>query len=116
MSPSFKVKPARFSGEMVAMQQLSGMDAMFVHQETPRTPMHITPVMIYDPSTSPEKPIRYKRILQTFTHNLHKSAIFRRKLATVPWNMDNPYWMEDGKFDLEHHVRHVALPKPGDWR
>ncbi len=98
------------------MQQLSGMDAMFVHQETARTPMHITAVMIYDPSTAPDKPVRFKQILQTFGYNLHKSPLFRRKLATVPWNLDNPYWLEDGKFDLEYHVRHVSLPKPGDWR
>jgi len=30
--------------------------------------------------------------------------------------MDAPYWVEDPDFDLEFHVRHIALPKPGDWR
>ncbi|MFK5073232.1 wax ester/triacylglycerol synthase domain-containing protein, partial [Klebsiella pneumoniae] len=28
----------------------------------------------------------------------------------------HPYWIEDPEFDLEYHVRHIALPKPGDWR
>ncbi len=96
------------------MQQLSGMDTMFIHQESVRTPMHITAVMIYDPATAPEQPVRFKHILETFGNNLHKSPLFRRKLATVPLQLDEPYWIEDGKFDLEHHVRHVALPKPGD--
>ncbi len=98
------------------MQQLSGMDAMFVHQESTRTPMHITSVLIYDPATAPQKPIRFKEILQAFEYNLHKTPVFRRKLVAVPWNLDNPYWIEDSTFDLEYHVRHVALPKPGDWR
>jgi len=30
--------------------------------------------------------------------------------------MDYPYWVEDENFELENHVRHIALPKPGDWR
>ena len=30
--------------------------------------------------------------------------------------LDHPYWVEDSNFDLEFHVRHIALPKPGDWR
>ena len=34
----------------------------------------------------------------------------------VPLDLDLPYWVEDDRFDLEYHVRHIALPKPGDWR
>ena len=47
---------------------------------------------------------------------LHRSPIFRQKLRTVPFGLDEPYWIEDENFDLEYHVRNVALPKPGDWR
>ena len=34
----------------------------------------------------------------------------------VPFDLDHPYWVEDESFDLEYHVRHIALPSPGDWR
>ncbi len=34
----------------------------------------------------------------------------------MPLELDFPYWIEDESFDLEYHVRHIALPKPGDWR
>ena len=34
----------------------------------------------------------------------------------VPFDLDHPYWIEDPEFDIEFHVRHIALPKPGDWR
>jgi diacylglycerol O-acyltransferase len=34
----------------------------------------------------------------------------------VPLGLDHPYWVDDEHFDLEYHVRHIALPKPGDWR
>jgi hypothetical protein len=28
--------------------------------------------------------------------------------------LDHPYWIEDPDFDVEHHLRHRALPRPGD--
>ena len=42
--------------------------------------------------------------------------MLRRKLARVPLDLDYPYWIEDRDFDLDHHVRHLTLPAPGDWR
>ncbi len=51
-----------------------------------------------------------------FASRLDRSPIFRRKLAEVPFALDLPYWIDDEHFDLEFHVRHIALPKPGDWR
>jgi WS/DGAT/MGAT family acyltransferase len=30
--------------------------------------------------------------------------------------VDYPYWVDDDKFDLEFHIRHIALPEPRDWR
>ena len=34
----------------------------------------------------------------------------------MPFSLDQPYWIDDDQFDLEFHVRHIALPRPGDWR
>ena len=47
---------------------------------------------------------------------LSRSPLFRRRLQRVPLALDHPYWVDDEHFDLEYHVRHIALPKPGDWR
>ncbi|MEZ5571836.1 MAG: wax ester/triacylglycerol synthase family O-acyltransferase [Halioglobus sp.] len=98
------------------MQQLTEMDSNFLQQESPRTPMHISPVIVYDQSEREGGKVRYKEILTVFERNLHKSAIFRRKLAGGAMGLDTPFWVEDEDFDLEFHVRHLALPKPGDWR
>jgi diacylglycerol O-acyltransferase len=38
----------------------------------------------------------------------------RRRLVTTPFNIDHPYWIEDPDFDLVHHLRHRAVPRPGD--
>ncbi len=98
------------------MEQLTELDYSFVQMESSRTPMHITPVMFYDQSGVKGGKLRFKDILKVFERNLHKSAVFRRKLAGGAFGFDTPYWIEDPDFDLEFHVRHIALPKPGDWR
>jgi len=98
------------------MKQLSPTDSLFVFNETPSTPLHISPLLIYDPPAKNGAPIRFKDILKRFEERLYKSPVFRRKLSRVPLDLDRPYWVEDETFDLEFHVRHMALPKPGDWR
>jgi len=98
------------------MQQLSGLDASFVYFETPARPMHVAGVSIYDPSTAPGGKVTYKGILASFEERLHLARTFRQKMVPVPLNLDHPYWVEDKDFDLEFHVRHIALPAPGDWR
>jgi len=98
------------------MQQLTGIDTLFLTQETERTPLHISPLLIYDPSTAPGGKVRFKDILRLFGSRLHLAPIFRRRLVEVPMGLDYPYWVEADDFDLEFHVRHIALPQPGDWR
>lgn len=98
------------------MQQLSGQDASFVYLETPHTPMHIGSVGIYDPSTAPGGFVRFKDILRFIQDRLAGARSFRQRLVRVPFDLDHPYWIEDPEFDIEFHVRHIALPKPGDWR
>ena len=98
------------------MQQLSAQDASFVYLETPHTPMHIGSVGIYDPSTAPGGFVRFKDILAFIQQRLGGARSFRQRLVRVPFDLDHPYWIEDPEFDIEFHVRHIALPKPGDWR
>ena len=98
------------------MQQLSGLDASFVYFETPARPMHVAGVSIYDPSTAPGGEVTFKGILANFHERIHLARTFRQKMVPVPLNLDHPYWIEDKDFDLEFHVRHIALPAPGDWR
>jgi hypothetical protein len=40
----------------------------------------------------------------------------RRKIVQVPFGLGYPFWVDDDLFDIDFHVRHFALPKPGDWR
>lgn len=98
------------------MEQLSGQDASFVYLETPTTPMHIGSLGIYDPSTAPGGKVRFKEILSFVESRLAGARSFRQRLVRVPFDLDHPYWIEDPDFDIEYHIRHLALPAPGDWR
>ena len=98
------------------MRQLSGHDASFLYAETIHANSNVTFVQIYDQSTVPGGTLRFKTILAHIQSRLHRSPIFRSKLLRVPLELHEPYWVEDEVFDLEYHVRHIALPKPGDWR
>ncbi len=98
------------------LRQLQGMDASFVALETKNSPMHIGSLLIYNPATAPGGFVRFKDILAFFESRMQLSRTMRQRLVRVPFDLDYPYWIEDPDFDLEYHVRHVALPEPGDWR
>jgi len=98
------------------LRQLQGMDSSFVALESPNSPMHIGNLLIYNPETAPGGFVRFKDILDFFRSRMQLSKTMRQRLVRVPFDLDYPYWIEDPNFDLEYHVRHVALPKPGDWR
>jgi diacylglycerol O-acyltransferase / wax synthase len=98
------------------MRQLSAHDAGFLYSDTTHSNANVTLVQIYDQSTAPGGKVRFKSILAHIESRLSGLPIFRSKLQRVPLDLDHPYWVDDPNFDLEYHVRHIALPKPGDWR
>src|SRR5512135_2313376 len=98
------------------MRQLSRNDALFLASESAHSNSNVSLIQIYDPSTAPGGRLQFKSILALVQSRLHLSPVFRQKLRSVPFGLDEPYWIEDENFDLEYHVRHIALPKPGDWR
>ena len=102
------------------MEPLTSLDASFILADMPGRPMHISSISIYDPSTSvagPDgSPLRFNQIMERFRDAIYDVPMLRRRLVTVPANLDFPYWIEDPDFDIEFHVRHIALPKPGDWQ
>ncbi|MDQ1630984.1 MAG: diacylglycerol O-acyltransferase / wax synthase [Frankiaceae bacterium] len=97
------------------MQQLTGLDAAFLALETPTVYGHVGSICILDPSTATE-PFTLEHITEVVQSRLHLLPPFRRRLVEVPFGVDQPYWIEDPDFDIEFHVRELALPSPGDDR
>lgn len=98
------------------MRQLSGADSMFLQFERGNNFMHVASLALYDPSTAPDGGVRFKDVLNHFTTRIAQFPQFRRRLVSLPFSLDRPYWIEAASIDVEFHVRHIALPHPGDWR
>ena len=65
-----------------------------------------------DPSDAPE-PLTLARLTEVMAERLPLVPVLRRKLLNVPFGLDQPYWIDDADFDIEYHVREIALPRPG---
>lgn len=99
------------------MHQLSPQDAQFLYLESDHNLTNVTCVFTYDPSSVPGgRIVRFKDILAHVESRLHMSPLCRRRLVRVPLELDYPYWVDAEHFDLEYHVHHGRLPRPGDWR
>ena len=95
------------------MQQLTGLDAAFLAMETSSVFGHVGSICVLDPTSAPE-PLTLDRLTRLIEARLHLLPPFRRRLVQVPFGLDQPYWIEDPDFDIEYHVRELALPAPGD--
>jgi diacylglycerol O-acyltransferase / wax synthase len=98
------------------MRQLSATDSFFLFCERREAPNHIGILQIYDPAAMPGGPLTFEEMLADLERRLHLSRAFREKVASARLGLDFPYWVDDPNFDLEYHVRHLALPRPGNWR
>ncbi len=94
------------------MQQLTGLDASFLALETANTTGHVGGLSILDPAGAP-KPLTLARLTEVMAERLPLVPVLRRRLLNVPLGLDQPYWIDDPDFDIEYHVRELALPRPG---
>jgi WS/DGAT/MGAT family acyltransferase len=94
------------------MQRLSGIDSTFVSLETPSHHMHVSMVATLDPTEMPGG-YSFEKIRGLIESRLPRIPLFRRRLMTVPFGLHHPIWVEDPDFDLDYHVRRVAVPAPG---
>jgi diacylglycerol O-acyltransferase / wax synthase len=93
------------------MKRLSFVDALFLYMETPETPMHIASVTIFKP-VSPRDDF-FGRFREHVAARLDLLPSYRRRLEPTPLGIDHPAWVIEDKLDLDYHIRHEALPKPG---
>jgi diacylglycerol O-acyltransferase len=94
------------------MKHLSGLDATFLHLETPEMPMHVGSLNVLDLPKG-YKGDFYEDAKAFMASRIHLADVFTRKLALMPFDMSNPVWVDDEDIDLDYHVRHITLPKPG---
>jgi diacylglycerol O-acyltransferase len=101
----------------VAHSRLGFLDRSFLHLETPTSPMHIAGLATFDtgPLRTRDGGIDIDKIRDYIAARLHLIPRYRQRLAYVPLE-NHPVWVDDEHFNIHYHLRHIALPKPGDAR
>lgn len=96
-------------------ERLSAQDASFLPYETRNTHMHITWTWIFDAGKlrTSEGGVDVERIRAYVASRLHWIPRYRQRLSYIPLEND-PIWIDDDRFNIHYHVRHSALPHPGD--
>lgn len=97
------------------MKHLSGIDASFLHLETPEMPMHVGSLNIFDLPKGYGGDF-YEAVKAHIAGRMHLAEVFERKLAQMPFELSDPVWVDDSDVDLDYHIRRVTLSKPGTFR
>ncbi len=94
--------------------RLTAMDNTFLLSETPTTPMHVAAIEIFEvgPLRTKAGGIDIAKIRAAYESALDRIPRYRQKLLWIPIE-DRPVWIDDPDFNLDYHVRHVSLPRPG---
>src|SRR5262245_62066781 len=98
------------------MRQLTSLDAQFLALEDGRNHGHVSTAATSAPATTASGELTLDDIRAVIEERLHLLPPFRWRLAEVPLGIDYPYWVDDPDFDLDFHLRELALPAPGDER
>ena len=93
------------------MKQLSRDDATYLFVETHECPEHNCALMICDPSEAPG--FSFDSVTDLLAARLPELPVLRCRVTGAPLGVNRPWAVEDSEFDLDYHVRRIAVPSPG---
>ena len=98
-------------------ERLSALDAHFLDLEDEGVHMHVAVVLLCDaePLTLEDGRLDVESIRGFIESRLFALPRYRQRLARIPLER-HPIWVDDASFNIQYHVRHVGLPRPGDER
>lgn len=98
-------------------ERLGALDASFLGLEDSNCHMHVGAVCLFDaaPLRTSEGGVDIEKIRAAIHARLHLVPRFRQRIAYIPYE-NHPIWVDDNRFRLAYHVRHTAVPHPGDER
>jgi WS/DGAT/MGAT family acyltransferase len=91
------------------LDRLTAVDASFLTNETSASHMHVGAILIFDGEPPP-----YVDLVEHVRGRLDQVPRFRQRLVVPPLEAGRPLWADDANFNLSYHIRHSALPAPGD--
>jgi diacylglycerol O-acyltransferase len=93
------------------------LDAGFLHLETREAPMHVAGLNLFEFPKGANQRKFMARLGETYRSSTELRKPFAHRVAQGMLGRFGPlYWEEDPDLDLDYHVQHAALPKPGRYR
>ena len=98
----------------VHYERLSSLDNSFLALESRSTHMHVGAVTIFSAGSfaMPEGGIDVERLKDFISSKLHMIPRYRQRIVRVPIEQ-HPVWVDDEHFNIDYHIRHIAVPRPG---
>jgi len=95
--------------------RLTALDHSFLFLERPHAPLHVGTVALHEVGAlqSREGGVDIDLVRRGIAGVLHRIPRYRQRLAWIPVE-GTPVWVDDEGFNLDYHVRHTSLPRPGD--
>jgi len=96
-------------------ERLSAQDNSFLLFETHDVHMHVASTLVFeaDPLRTESGGIDVNAVRNTLLAAIHHIPRYRQRLQWIPLEK-HAVWVDDPHFDIDYHIRHTALPKPGD--
>lgn len=94
---------------MSRIEWLSPLDAGFLQVETDTQLMHVGSLLLLD-GPAPD----YRDYCNHVASRLDDVPRYRQRVEHTLLDIARPYWTDDPHFSLAYHVRHTAVPHPGD--
>ncbi len=99
------------------MDRIDLLDAGFLHLETREAPMHVAGLNLFEFPKGANQRKFMARLGETYRSSTELRKPFAHRVAQGMLGRFGPlYWEEDPDLDLDYHVQHAALPKPGRYR
>src|SRR3954469_9915101 len=94
------------------MRQLTSLDHQFLALEDRRQTGHVAGLAILD-TAADDVAVTCQGVKDLVRSRLPLLPPLGWRVGGVPLSLDYPYWVEDEEFDLDFHVRELALAAPG---
>ncbi len=93
--------------------QLERSHSRLLSVETPTALGHTSTLTIIDASSAPHR-IDAALLRREVNARLDEHPMLRQSLVEVPFGLDRPWWRDHPGFDLDYHLRYIAVPDPDD--
>lgn len=94
--------------QILLRDNMSSVDAAWLKMENPTNLMMITGILVF------EERLDLVRVKATLAQRFLRFRRFRQRIVRPGNGLEPPYWQLDPHFDLDYHVRRIALPEPAD--